>query len=581
MKRFLAIAAAALLLVCGAAADSPLKDGVFTVETRGLNGPLTVVTTLQNGAVTAIEVPVSSETKGIGDTAMAMLTEELLAYQNVNLDMVSGATFTSGAFLRAVRSALQQAGGSASDLANLPIPAPAVPEDTEAEYVIIGAGSAGMASAVHAAELGLSPIVLEKMDIVGGTSVMGGVGTQAGSSNLQLAKAEPYTADEFYAYLQNIGVGVEETIHTVAPMRQDYAHTFAYRSADMMNWVVDVLGLPMQATADHSNAHSLASKENGLFGEQLVAGLKTQVKAHDIDVRTGHRATGILMEDGKVAGVKVSAKGGDYVIRTNHVLISTGSYGGGKEALETFVPSRLGYVSTASKAGTGDGLFLASEAGAKLVNLEAITYRTIAYGTENVGGAIGLHNAPNAGGIFVNKEGKRFVNEAGSGESIVLAIQAQTDGGAYVLMDQKAMDERYNVSGLYIPGTYETIFMKADTLEALAGMAGLDADALKETVETYAAAVAAGSDAEFGRDKFLLSDLGTAPYYLCWGKPSNHICAGGILTDGDARVLDENEQVIPGLFAAGETVNLGYHPIGSALTFGRQAAETVAAELGK
>lgn len=579
MRKWLSLALACLMLT-GATAIAEITDGEYTAEVRGLNGPMTVKVTIDNQAITAIDVPVSSETKGIGDVAVQMLTADILEYQTVNLDMVSGATFTSSAFLGGVRSALKQAGGSADDLANNPLPAAQVPADTSAELVVIGAGSAGMAAAVHAAELGVQTIVLEKMDIVGGTSTMAGVGTQAGSSRMQLEKAEPYTADEFFEYLKNIGVGVEEKIHTVAPMREDYAHTFAYRSAEMMNWMSDNI-VPMKASADHSNAHSPVSNETGLFGEQLVHGLTKQVQAHEIDLRTANRATEILMQDGKVAGVKVATEAGEYTIATEHVVICTGSYGGGEEALKTFAPSRLGYVSTAAKAGTGDGLFLASAAGAKLVNLDCITFRTIAYGQDNVGGAIGLHNAVDAGAIYVNKEGQRFVNEKGANEAVALAIQAQTNGGAYVLMDQAAMDARFDVSGLYIPGTYETIFTKADTLDELAQRVGIDPETLKATVERYSADVKAGADTAFGREKGMVSTLETAPYYICWGKPSNHICAGGILTDGDARVLNENDEVIPGLLAAGETVNLGYHPVGSAMTFGRQAAETVAAELGK
>ena len=103
---------------------------------------------------------------------------------------------------------------------------------------------------------------------------------------------------------------------------------------------------------------------------------------------------------------------------------------------------------------------------------------TIAAGVDNVGGAIGLHNAPSAGAIIVNKEGKRFASEIGDDEALVLGIQAQTGGVGYVIMDQAAMDARYDVSSLYIPGTYENLFTKADTLEELAEKTGISKSAL-------------------------------------------------------------------------------------------------------
>ena len=445
---------------------------------------------------------------------------------------------------------------------------------------MIGGGAAGMTTALHAAELGVDVILLEKMDLLGGTSVMAGVGTQAGSSKLQLAKEDPYTADEFFEYIKGLGVGVEEKISTIAPVSEDYAHTLAYESGAMMDWLSEGLGLPMQATAEHSNAHSLTSTEDGLFGEQLVRALKKKLEENNVDVRTANRATEILMEDGKVAGVKVETANGEYTISSPYVAICTGGYGGGEEALEKFAPSRLGYVCTAAKSSTGDGLLMAEAVGAQIVNAESITYRTIAAGVDNVGGAIGLHNAPSAGAIIVNKEGKRFASEIGDDEALVLGIQAQTGGVGYVIMDQAAMDARYDVSSLYIPGTYENLFTKADTLEELAEKMGIDAQQLVATVEEYNASVEKGVDEAFGREK-ALSKLETAPFYAASGKPSNHICAGGILTDGKAQVLDADNNPIEGLYAAGETVNLAYHPLCSALTFGRVTAEQVAQRLAE
>ena len=76
----------------------------------------------------------------------------------------------------------------------------------------------------------------------------------------------------------------------------------------------------------------------------------------------------------------------------------------------------------------------------------------------------------------------------------------------------------------------------------------------------------------------------TAPFYAM------PICAaitntmGGIVVDGDARVLDKNDKPIPGLYAAGSTVggldggpHAGY--VGGLIkaTIGLRAAETIAA----
>ena len=570
---------AALKQANGETAATSFVAGTYRVSAMGCNGVIELDVTLGETSIDAINVVSEKETIGIGDEAIAMVTSDIVAYQTLDVDTVSSATLSSNAVKNAVADALTQAGGDASILKAVEKPAEAAAEDCTAEAVIIGGGAAGMTAAIKAAQKGVKVILLEKMDLLGGTSVMAGVGTQAGSSKLQLAKENPYTADEFYEYLKGLG-HKDEKIPTAAPISEDYAYTLAYRSGEMMDWLSEI-GLPMQATADHSNAHSLSSKENGLFGEQLVRALKEQLTAAGVEVRMANRATEIVMENGAVAGVKVSSTNGDYTIHTNYVAICTGGYGGGEEALKAFAPSRLGYVSTEAVSNTGDGLFLASNVGGALTDVEAITYRTIAAGTDNVGGAIGLHNAVNAGAIYVNSEGKRFVNEAGASEDVVLAIQAQQGGEAWVVMDQASMDERFNVSGLYIPGTYDRIFTKADTLDELAEKMNVPAEALKETISAYAEAVKAQNDSEFGREKYLLSTMENGPYYACLGKPSNHICAGGIVTNGKAEVLTEAGEAIPGLYAAGETVNLAYHPLCSALTYGMVVAEQIASQLGK
>lgn len=114
---------------------------------------------------------------------------------------------------------------------------------------------------------------------------------------------------------------MEEKISTIAPVSEDYAHTLAYESGAMMDWLSEGLGLPMQATAEHSNAHSLTSTEDGLFGEQLVRALKKKLEENNVDVRTANRATEILMEDGKVAGVKVETANGEYTISSPYVAL--------------------------------------------------------------------------------------------------------------------------------------------------------------------------------------------------------------------------------------------------------------------
>jgi len=77
-------------------------------------GDIQVRITLAGGRITDITIPAESATdprsESINSQAIPILTQEALAAQNLNFDVVSGATFTSDAFAQSLQSALSQAG---------------------------------------------------------------------------------------------------------------------------------------------------------------------------------------------------------------------------------------------------------------------------------------------------------------------------------------------------------------------------------------------------------------------------------------------------------------------------------------
>ena len=130
------------------------------------------------------------------------------------------------------------------------------------------------------------------------------------------------------------------------------------------------------------------------------------------------------------------------------------------------------------------------------------------------------------------------------------------------------------------------IAFKADTLAEAAQLAGLDAEVLASTVETFNGYVDAGSDADFARAKFN-GKVENGPYYICKLQLAAHLTFGGLVIDAQSQVLDVNGVAIPGLYAAGD-VTSGYegvvHQTGYCLTIcintGRIAGEE-AAKLAK
>ena len=125
-----------------------------------------------------------------------------------------------------------------------------------------------------------------------------------------------------------------------------------------------------------------------------------------------------------------------------------------------------------------------------------------------------------------------------------------------------------------------------ETYEELAQNMGLDEEGVKNfaaTMDTWNNAVAAGVDEEFGRNNGMDADLSTAPYYAIQIAPGIHHTMGGIKIDPQTEVINTEGEVIPGLFAAGETTGgvhggnrIGGNAVCDFVVFGRIAGLSAA-----
>lgn len=188
--------------------------------------------------------------------------------------------------------------------------------------------------------------------------------------------------------------------------------------------------------------------------------------------------------------------------------------------------------------------------------------------------------------IMVNQEGKRFVNEFAERDTLAAAAIAQ-GGLFYLIADDKIKETAYNTTQESIDAQVEagTLF-KADTLAELAGKVGMDPATLEDTINKYNSYVDAGHDPEFGKSAFHLK-CEVAPFYATPRKPAIHHTMGGLAIDEHGHVLDKAEQVIAGLYSAGENAGglhagnrLGGNSLADIFTFGRLAADTAAQENG-
>ncbi|MGW8178826.1 MAG: FAD-binding protein, partial [bacterium] len=135
------------------------------------------------------------------------------------------------------------------------------------------------------------------------------------------------------------------------------------------------------------------------------------------------------------------------------------------------------------------------------------------------------------------------------------------------------------------PSVDPDLFFSADTLEELAGkikhqyqLKPMPANTLQETVARYNSFVDSGKDTDFGRSSPAYK-IQKPPFYAAWCMPTIHDTAAGLRINGKAQVMDLNAQVIPRLYAAGEsTGGFTMHGMPRCFVFGRLAGINAAAE---
>ena len=165
MKRLMALVLSTLLLLTtaiGAASAEGLTPGTYTQTVAGRNGDLEVQVTFDDNGIADVKVTNHQETQGVADAALEKIPAQVVEYQSVQIDAVTGATITSNAILEAVIGCIEQAGGKLADFDKAVEKKAGEDIEITADVVIIGAGGAGLAAAASAGANGASVIVLEK-----------------------------------------------------------------------------------------------------------------------------------------------------------------------------------------------------------------------------------------------------------------------------------------------------------------------------------------------------------------------------------------------------------------------------------
>ena len=614
------------------------EPGEYTAYGLGHNGDLPVTVRFSEDRILEISVDSSKESDGIANPAFERIPQMILDGQTLNIDVISGATVSSQAVIDGVANAVDLAGGHSEALrckAREAVEWSSKIVEETADVVVVGGGGAGLSAALTALDKGKSVILLEKFPAIGGNTVRTGGWVNAaeplwqcdfpalpGEKETLMALAETpesefageYLADfkvlrsQLDTYFTDQANGKQYLFDSVELHRiqtylggkrtdlngetiygqYDLVETLTSRAMESIDWLTDK-GIDFERGMVDIAVGALwrrAHKPKRPKGVEFVDKLQKRIQEQNGRIITDTRATDLIVEDGKVVGVKaIQANGTQLIIRANHgVVLASGGFGANTAMIKkynTYWKDIADDIKTTnSPALVGDGLALGEQAGAELVGMGFTQLMPI--GDPKSGALLTGLIVPPENFVFVNQQGKRFVDECGSRDQ--LADSFFDNGGlVYMIADERIRQTAANTSDETIEREIEQgIIIQADTLEELAQKIGIQPAQLTATISQYNACVDQGYDPEFHKSAFGLK-VEQAPFYATPRQPSVHHTMGGLKIDVRARVIGKDGEIIPGLYAAGEVtggIHAGNRLGGNALidifTFGRIAGQSAA-----
>ena len=504
--------------------------------------------------------------------------------------------------------------------------------DMECDVVVLGSGGAGLTAALSAHDFGAGDVVvLERSGMVGGTTAMSGGMLWVPNNHHQIEAGIPDSEDDIVAYLDGLAPGMldPETLaafiesgpemiryfadktpvrlfaYTGFPDYQPYApgaradggrsldnEAFSFEQLGSLATRVnpskmeyEVRGSLMEAVNRALDAETLAHRRKHDYrglGQALIGALYKAILDRKVPIQFEKRARHLVKDGRRVIGVVAEGNDGDFRVRARKgVVIATGGFEWNKELVDTFLRGPLtGPVSVPEN--DGDGLLMAIEAGAKLANMQnawwmqSVLEKKVEHRNAKPNYLLGSDERARPGAILVNRSGKRFVNEAANYNALGMALHA-FDAGTHtyanlpywLIIDQRYRD-KYPVFNARRGKPDPSYLMKANSLEELAVLAGIDPKGLEATVERFNGMVRNGHDDDFNRgdntyDNWwgdrsakpphcTLGVLDQPPFYAVKMEAGALGTGGGPKTNGDAQVLDWNNEPIPGLYAAGNAM---------------------------
>lgn len=543
-------------------------NGKYTKIVSGHEGSVNVSTMVVDGAIKSVTINSQDETEGVGSYAVDRMPSRVVAAQSVNVDTVGGATVTSSTILQAVAEGLIEAGADLANWISAPeAEAPAATEVTEdVDVVIAGAGTSGLLAAVRLMEAGVNNIILfEKQEIPGGSMStafggFNGVGSQIYQNFAEGRLEGDATLKNMY-YMSSwenigdiLGKAYGKTGEELPWLEQMYT-----TSGELYDWLVNEgvgflsLGVESALSSSPYFAPGCYSGGCGYFMEFLV----NYIESRGVRIIYSTPVTELIQaKDGTITGVKaVGEDGTTWTVNAKQTMLATGSFAKNKELLETYHSEWANETFISPESLTGDGLIMGVNAGGVVDYADAYMPGFLATYQSHYELAF-IHYM--YCGMIVNINGDEFANITVSNHATMAAAKKDAANGNtfyYVFDDAAAATIRdYDARNM----SYKAIFEKGeavhyDTVEEASK--ALNLPNLAATIEKNNACYLAGEANEWGLSGAKLPYIDTTDgIWLVRVEPVVYLTTAGLRVDIDGHVLTENDDIISGLWAAGDVI---------------------------
>jgi fumarate reductase flavoprotein subunit len=437
------------------------------------------------------------------------------------------------------------------------------------DVIGVGAGTSGMMLAIFAAQRGARVLLLDIAEHMGGSLHVSTGQMSAAGTRLQKSKGIIDTPQEHYDDLQRITRG------SIDPV---LARKTVWNAAATFDWLIDH---GLEVLPDHpvdGQAHEPYSKPRYYWGPQggrsilkvLTSELDVHLRSGRVRVLLRHDVTDLLQDRrGAVTGVQArDERGVPHSFFGRSVVLTTGGYCANSPMYARFSGGRPQYIRMAYDRSQGRGIELAEAAGGWLRGAQnymanfGLVLASDDYPAPLFARPIHHPQERQPWEISVNAEGRRFLREdIPSVDAREQALLRQSGTRRWIVFDSAILAAapplltgfaREKIAAQF--GVHPW-FHRADDLAALAGLAGIDAAGLANTVEMYNYGVRTGNDL-FGRVHKPLP-LQQAPFFAIRAQGTSITGAVGVGVDETLRVTRASGAPIANLFACGEILGAG------------------------